>query len=227
MNRRMIHWLAGALVSAIAAPVLTPQLLAAPYKERVGTHVVRSVDPITPAVRAAVVEADRRVESSPSGAYRAPDQSIFLTAGGWRWLWLAGTAQGGFAVTRAINDAIIVNRTDGAKALVHNGAAVGGQRLLAGVIAHEMTHGSLRAHFGVTVDFVYPAELREGYCDYVAQESSLGDAEALALRRQGQFHPALIYWSGRKRVAEEMARPGAGVERLFAEWKSRSGTSPS
>lgn len=214
------RWLVIAVPLALAAPVLAPPLLAAPYKERIGQHVVRSVEPITPAIRAAVIEADRRVALSPSGAYRAPDQSIFLTGGGWRWLWLAGTAQGGFGLTRAVNEAIVLNRTDAATARMRNGAAIGGERELAGVIAHEMTHGSLRARFGFTADVVYPAELREGYCDYVAQESSLSDAEALQLRGTG--HPALIYWSGRKRVATEMAKPGASVDRLFAEWSPNS-----
>ena len=118
---------------------------------------------------------------------------------------------------RQINDTIIINRTDEA-AVVRNGATIGGQRSLAGVVAHEMTHGSLRARLGFAADLTYPQALREGYCDFVAQESSLSDAEALALQRRGAAHPALVYWSGRKRVAEAMARPGASVERLFAEW---------
>lgn len=223
MKRQVLRWLAFAAMLTIVAPVVAPPLLALPYKERIGAHIVRSAEPITPAVREAVADADRRVAASPSGDYRAPDQPIFLTGGGWRWFWLAGTAQGGFAVTRAVNDAIVLNRTDGAAALVHNGAEIGGQRSLAGVIAHEMTHGSLRAHFGVTANFVYPAELREGYCDYVAGEGSLSDAEAQALQARGANHPALIYWSGRKRIEKEMARPGMTVERLLAEWQARSG----
>jgi len=216
---RALRWLAVALAVVATAPLFAPSLLAVPHKEQVGAHVVRSVEPITPAVLAAIAEADRRVAASPIGRDRASDQSIFLTGGGWRWLWLAGNAQGAMAVTRPFNDTIVLNRTDHATALVHNSAAIGGQRLMAGVISHEMTHGSLRAHFGLTVDFAYPAELREGYCDYVAQESSLTDAAALALQAHGAKHPALIYWSGRKRVAEAMARPGATVDRLFAEWK--------
>jgi hypothetical protein len=219
---RALRWPAVALATIAAAPLLAPALLAAPYKERIGAHVVRSVDPITPAVRAAVIEADRRVAASPSGSYRAPDQPIFLTGGGWRWTWLAGNARGAMAVTRADNETIVVNRTERATAVVPNGAAIGGERSLAGLVAHEMTHGSLRAHFGLLVDFGYPAELREGYCDYVAGDHSLSDAEAQSLLRRGIDHPALIYWSGSKRVAGEMARPGASVDSLFAGWTRRS-----
>lgn len=217
MIRRLMFWLAGALAVMLVAPILAPPLLAAPYKERIGDHVVRSGVPITPQVRAAVLEADRRVAASPSARYRASDQLIFLTGGGWRWMWLAGNVQGAMGFTRAVNDVVVLNRTEGDKVLGGPGV---GERELAGVIAHEMTHGSLRAHFGVTVDFAHPAELREGYCDWVAQESSLTDARALELLRGGGSHPALIYWSGRKKVAAAMARPGMTVDRLFAEWDS-------
>lgn len=213
--KRLLSWFAGALGVVLVAPILAPPLLAAPYKERIGDHVVRSAVPITPRVRAAVIEADRRVAASPSAGYRASDQSIFLTAGGWRWTWLAGNAQGAMGLTRAVSDVIVLNRTEGDK--VFGGPGIG-EREIAGVIAHEMTHGSLRAHFGLTVDFTHPAELREGYCDWVAQESSLTDARAHELLRAGGGHPALIYWSGRKKVAAAMARPGMTVDRLFAEW---------
>jgi hypothetical protein len=219
---RILKWPVIALAVIAAAPLIAPSLLAAPYKAQVGGHLVRSVDPITPAVHDAIVEADRRVAASPSGSFREPDQPIFLTGGGWRWFWLAGNAQGAFAVTRALNDTIIVNYTDPAVATARNGAAIGGERSLAGLVAHEMTHGSLRAHFGVLTDFSYPAELREGYCEFVAGDSSLSDDEAVSLQRRGANHPALIYWKGRKRVAAELARPGASLDRLFAEWAASS-----
>ena len=217
MIKRLLSWFAGALAVLLVAPILAPPLLAAPYKERIGDHVVRSAVPITPQVRAAVLEADRRVAASPGAGYRASDQSIFLTGGGWRWMWLAGNAQGAMGLTRAVNDVVVLNRIEGDKVLGGPGI---GEREVAGVIAHEMTHGSLRAHFGVTVDFTHPAELREGYCDWAAQESSLTDARARELLREGRGHPALIYWSGRKKVAAAMARPGMTVDRLFAEWDS-------
>jgi len=95
---------------------------------------------------------------------------------------------------------------------------VAGRRSLDRVIAHEMTHGAIRAHFGPAADLRYPQELREGYCDYVADESSLSDAEAKALIARGESVPALPYWKGRKKVEARMAEPGMTVDRLFATW---------
>lgn len=99
MKRQVLRWLAFAAMLTIVAPVVAPPLLALPYKERIGAHIVRSAEPITPAVREAVADADRRVAASPSGDYRAPDQPIFLTgwlgvvlAGGNRARWFCGDA---------------------------------------------------------------------------------------------------------------------------------------
>ena len=207
----------------MAAPVIAPQLLAFPYQGDVNGHRIHSVEPITPAVMAAVREADRRVGAGPLAGARPPGQAIFLTGGGWRWTWLAAGDRGAMALTRAVNEAIIVNRVGAAgpdgRVDVRNGRPVGGRRSLSGVVAHEMTHGSIRAHFGWWSDLRYLRMLREGLCDHVAGGGTLSDAEARALRAAGRDHPALLYWEGRERVAAEMARPGATVDRLFAEWR--------
>lgn len=219
MNRRVLNRLALGAAVVLTAPLAAPQLLAFPYAAQVRAHRVRSVDPITPAIVRAVEIADRRVAAGPLGQARRPDEPIFLTGGGWRWAWLALTSRGAMALTRPINDAVIVNRIDPTGRDVLNGRALGGRRSLEGVIAHEMTHGSLRAHFGPFVDVTRPQQLREGFCDYVAGGGTLSDAEAGALLRAGADHPALPYWQGRKRVEAAMARPDASVDRLFADWK--------
>ena len=207
----------------VAAPAIAPQLLAFPYQSDVNGHRVRSVEPITPAVVAAVREADQRVAAGPLSGARPANQAIFLTGGGWRWTWLAAGDRGAMALTRAVNEAIIVNRLDsespGGRLDVRNGRQIGGHRSLSGVVAHEMTHGSIRAHFGWWSDLRYSRVLREGLCDYVAGGGSLTDVEARALRAAGRVHPALLYWEGRSRVAADMAKPGATVDRLFEEWR--------
>ena len=83
-----------------------------------------------------------------------------------------------------------------------------------------MTHGLIRARFGITSDWRYPAWLREGYCDYVAGGGSLTDAEAARLLSTHHDHPALVYWQGRKRIEAELARNGASVDALFAAHRS-------
>jgi hypothetical protein len=114
---------------------------------------------------------------------------------------------------------VIVNRSDVAHDAVANGAAIAGHRTLHGILAHEMTHGLIRAHFGILADYRYPAELREGYCDYVARGGSISDGDVLKLQRSAPSAPALVYWAGRKKVAAALAANHGNVDATFANWR--------
>ncbi|MBD3730266.1 MAG: hypothetical protein IE933_11225 [Sphingomonadales bacterium] len=213
--------IAGALLIAMFAvsTYAAPQLLAFPYEVRMGDDRVYSVAPVQPAEIAPILQrADGLLAESPIAA-RHEGRRIFLTDGGWRWYWLANRSAGGFALTRPVTEYVLVNRSDVADDKVFDGETLGGTRSLSGVIAHEKCHGAIRRHFGVMRSLAFPQMLVEGYCDYVAQESSLSDADVARLRAAGHDHPALPYYFGRRRVAAELARDGGSVDRLFAQWR--------
>ena len=215
--RRIASITLTAALVALGIAVFAPALLLFPYHQRVGDTKVYSERPIPPAMAEVLRRAERRLSTSPI-AGEDHGGSIFLTDGGWRWHVLAFTSAGAFAVTRPVSEAVVVNRSDIERDLVRNGRAIGGERSLSGVIAHERTHSLIRAHFGLRADWRYPAELREGYCDFVAGGGSLSDEAARALQQTDQEHPALIYYLGRKRVEQLLPRVGGSVDRLFQEW---------
>ena len=203
------------LILAAVSPAFAPQLLAFPYSAEVEGHRVYSETPIPARFAALIAEADRRAAASPI-AQTKRDQPIFLTRGGWRWTWLTGQTRGSFAITRPLTEAIVVNRSDPARDLVTTRRDVAPETSLTRVLAHEMTHGAIRAHFGLAADWKYPTWVREGYCDYVGGGTSLTDAEAAKLMARHQQHPALVYWQGQKRVGAELKRNGGSVDALFA-----------
>ena len=209
--------LIAALILVIGGPLFAPQLLAFPYQAQIGADRVYATAPFSqPQLAAVLADANARVVRSPL-ARGAEGRDIFLTDGGWRWLWLANSARDSFALTRPYNQAVIVNRTDLAQATVRNPGLDNRSRTLAAIIAHEKCHGIERRHFGLAVDFLKPQWLREGYCDYVAGESTLTDAEAGQLQAQHRSHPSLPYYLGRKRVEAALAANGGNVDRLFDE----------
>jgi len=213
----------GAIVlTLLASPLLAPQLLAFPYVTTIDGHKVYSEAPIEPGLDAIVTSADLKVARSPIGNSRARDQSIFLTAGGWRWTWLAVTQRDAFALTRPLSEAVIVNRSEQASDSIRNGRTIGGLVTLSGTIAHEMTHGAIRAHFGLVAAQRYPRQLVKGYCDHVAGRGSLSDADARRLIASRTDHPALLYWHGRKKVEAALVANGGSVDALFANWGRRS-----
>lgn len=204
-----------ALAIMVACPLIEPRLLAFPYAMQVGADRVYSAVPLPQATLTPLLaRANRLVGASPLHV-DAEGRSIFLTDGGWRWRWLAGSSQSAFALTRPLREAVIVNRADLVTDRVFNGAALGGTRSLSGVIAHEKCHGMVRRRFGVMREHLAPLWLREGYCDHVARESSLSDAQARALETTGRFHPALAYVRGRQKVDALLAANGGNIDQLF------------
>lgn len=213
-----MNWTRQAIYAVIGAcllsPLAAPQLLAFPYSAQVGAHRVYSDSPIVPQVRTIVERADRVAARSPIALPRSA-QPVFLTNGGWRWSVLTLTSRSAFAISRAPFETIIVNRSDLSNDEAFRPAKVGGARSLTATLAHEMSHGAIRAHFGPFADFRYPAWLREGYCDYVAGGGSISDIEAKALMRDDPGHPALVYWRGRKRIESVLERSEGSIEALF------------
>ena len=204
------------IVALLVVPTVAPAMLFFPYSAESGGHRVYSETPIDQAALDRITKRSASlVQASPLARPSEP-RRIFLTEGGWRWKWLANRSHNAFAISQRVGEAIIFNRSDLASDRVRNGGAVGGERTVSGVMAHEICHGMLRRHFGFTVDWSKPRPLREGYCDHVAQESSLTAAQVAALQAAGENHPAIAYFEGRQRVAAELRRNGGDVDALFA-----------
>ena len=203
------------IVALLVAPAYVPELLFFPNSAQSGGHRVYSEAPIDQAALDRVTARSASlVQASPIARPSEP-RRIFLTQGGWRWLWLTASSRNAFAISRRPGEAIVFNRTDLAADRVRNGGTIGGERSVSAVLAHEICHGMLRRHFGFTVDWSKPQWLREGYCDHVAQESSLTAAQVAELKAAGREHRAIPYFEGRQRAAAELRRNGGNVDALF------------
>ncbi len=205
------------LMGALAVP----QLLAFPYSAQIGGTEVLAERPIDRAAMAQVLaRSDRLLAASPL-ADAPVGRRIILTDGGWRWTLLALSSRHGYALTRpvsdVVSDAVILNRSDAARDDVKNGIGGPGRRSLSGTITHERTHMLIRRRFGFVAAALLPQWKAEGYPDYVAQESSLSDADVARLRAAHIPHPAIAYYEGRRRVAAILARNGGDVEALLRE----------
>lgn len=209
--------LAFAILLPFVTPLYAPQLLAFPYRTSTSIGTVWSEQRLSPEMLEQAAHVTRsRLATTPLSD---PDEKrpIFVTDGGWRWLWLAPGSQGAFAISRALTKAVVVNATDGASGTIHNGATIGGRRSLGRVLAHEFTHGLIRRRYGLITAGGLPQWKVEGYCDHVAGDSSLTARDVAALEASKTPHPALPYYYGRKRVEAELARNGNSVDRLFAD----------
>ncbi len=214
-----------AALSYAVASLFSPTLLFFPYQRTVGGTRVYSEAPIPDGMTSIITVSNQTLAQSRIFEAAALGRPIFLTDGGLRWDILSIGAQQSFGMTRPAGENIVINRADVALDKVWNGSGspVTGVRGLTGVITHERTHVLIRAHFGLFADQLYPAWVREGYCDYTAGSSTLSDHEATALRASGASAPALFYYDARKRVERMLQQNGGSVDKLFASAVSAQG----
>ncbi|MEO6432567.1 MAG: hypothetical protein ABIO29_01125 [Sphingomicrobium sp.] len=206
------------VLALLAAPVFAPELLAFPYRATSADLKVFSEVPIDRRSLDAVTAKTLALVAASPLAEAHEQRRIFLTTGGWRWTWLALRERDSFGLSRPGRETIVLNRSDLAADRISNGSSLGNRRSLSGTLAHEICHGMTHRRFGIGSVWTKPAWLNEGYCDHVARESSLSDADVARLTAAGQSHPALIYYEGRRRVAAELARNHGDVDALFAAY---------
>jgi len=209
--------------SRIVAPALlvlavfvidSPWALAFPYHAQFDQTVVYSETPIGPRMASELARAESLLAQSPLYQPHA-SRRIYLTQGGWRWHVLALQSVGAFGFRRPFGQSIVLNRSDIASDHIYNNASDGGVRTLSGVIAHESTHLMVARAIGEIQASLLPVWKREGYPDYVAQESSLSDADAARVLASGAHPPALAYYNYRKQVAAALQENGGNVRQLL------------
>lgn len=202
------------LVSLPAGLLYAPWILCFPYEERIEGFTVRSEAPLSAPVRREIERAHDLLEANDLRAALS-GTDVYLTEGGWRWRLLAWGSVSAFGFRRSFGRSIVLNRTDYEDAKVRNGRSPGGVRSVGGLVAHEGSHLALARQYGELQILSVPKWIREGYADYVAQESSLSEAEAQALRVSRSNDIALRYFDDRRRVAAYLATPDHSVQSLL------------
>jgi hypothetical protein len=113
-------------------------------------------------------------------------ERIFVCNQPWLFRLLSPTSADAFAYSLPVTDNVFVANAD----LVHNVARSAAPdfntRSFSAVVAHEITHGLIRHRIGLLHN--PPTWVVEGYCDYVAHESSFPEAKGLHLLAAGKQH---------------------------------------
>ena len=219
MAPRLTRWKLGATALALVAvsPFVAPEVLAFPHSAVVGEDRVWSEVPLPDdRIEAILSDANSRVAQSPL-AEGKEGRRIFLTDGGWRWRLLSLQSRMAYGLTRPLREDIILNRSDVAKGVVYGGLGDGRTRQIAGVIAHEKCHGMMRRRLGILGENAKPVWLKEGYCDYVAQETTLSAEDVASMEARGESHPALPYYRGYQKVGRKLRANGGDVDALLGQ----------
>jgi hypothetical protein len=115
-------------------------------------------------------------------------ERIFVCNQPWLFRLLLPISAGAFAYSLPVTDNVFVAKADLVHNLARSAAPDFNTRSFSAVVAHEITHGLIRHKVGLLHS--PPTWVIEGYCDYVAQESSFPEAKGLHLLATGKHHPS-------------------------------------
>lgn len=204
------------LVGILVTPLYVPAALAFPHRRDFGNTTILASQPIPDIMAKHLARADRLLAASPIND-PSIRRTLVFTNGDWRWDLLAFGTRDAIALRRPLSNILVFNKVDMQADRARNLSELGGVRTLSGTIAHETTHTLVARRYGEWRSISMPRWKREGYADFVAQETSLGPNDEELIRARFPNAPILEYYAGRRRVAAELARNGNSVDSLLGQ----------
>lgn len=127
--------------------------------------------------------AETRLKASPIYD-EAVRRDVYLTGSFGMYTFLSHKAYNGFGNSVPFVNNIFINKADAANDLVFMNREKNNSRSLSGVIAHEVAHILIRRRYGTLQSMTFPTWKTEGYCEYVAGDSTIRLEEGLRLWRE-------------------------------------------
>jgi hypothetical protein len=144
-----------------------------------GQFTVHSREPLD-GIETVLDSAETRLKTSPLYDGDVP-RPIYLTNGFGMYALLSHKAYNSFGNSVPFVTNIFINKTDIANDRAFMNRAKNNSRSLSGVIAHEVTHLYIRNRYGTVMSMLQPKWKNEGYCEYVAGESTIPLEEGIRL----------------------------------------------
>jgi hypothetical protein len=120
-------------------------------------------------------------------------ERVFVCDAPWLFRLFGPMSSQAFAFSIPMTDNVFVAAADFPADVATRSGRDFNTRSLSAVIAHEITHGLIRHRLGLLRGIRLPDWVAEGYCDYVARESSFPEAEGLRLFAAAQNHPSTSF----------------------------------
>jgi hypothetical protein len=159
-----------------------PQPLFA-YSTTRDSFQVYSREPIRRELNTVLESAEARLRRS--SIYNASaTRRVYLTDSHGIYALLSHKAYKSFANSVPFVDNMIINKSDVTTDRVFLNREKNNTRSLSGVIAHEVTHLFIRQRYGTVAASLMPTWKNEGYCEYIAGDSTISLEEGIRLWRE-------------------------------------------
>ena len=154
------------------------------YNVRANGITVYSRAPLPPETTARIDEAMALVARSELSV-PGRSERIFVCDNPWLFRLFAPISPDAFAISWPVTDNIFIAPSDLAKNVTRSAGENYNRRSFSAVAAHEITHGLIRNRLGLIHGVRLPLWVGEGYCDYVANESSFPEEKGVQILRDG------------------------------------------
>lgn len=106
--------------------------------------------------------------------------SVFICNSFWKFFVFYPEGFDAFGGNRQLLGRIFIAKTDIAKNITFRNGKVNNERTFSSVVIHELGHSILHKKYGLKTFFIETWK-EEGYCEYIAEDSSFGFGEGLKL----------------------------------------------
>ena len=179
---KVLRYFVTAVFVAYLLTICFPQYLFA-HEVTYQNFKVYSREPVDKRIYKVLDDAEARL--SKSTIYdRAISRRVFLTNSHGLYAFLSNKAFRSFANSVPLINNILINKSEVADDLVFLNRPKHNKRSLSGVIAHEVAHLFIRKKVGVVRASLMPTWKNEGYCEYVAGDSTITYEEGVKLWKE-------------------------------------------
>ena len=107
------------------------------------------------------------------------NQKLFLCNGFVEFAFYAPLARKAFGVNCNLNQNIFLSKSNVSENITRRNGKENNKRTMSSVIAHETTHSLLKNKLGFVKNELLPTWKKEGYCEFIAGESSYNQQKGL------------------------------------------------
>jgi len=178
-TKKIINWLLGGISLTYAVIIIFPSLLFANNLEYKNFNVYYHSSEINVEKLKSVLDESQNLLNNTELYNAVISQDIFICNSFNEFTFFALFSRKAFAVNYPITQNIFLSKSSITENSILRNGKENNKRTLSGVIAHETAHSLLENNLGIVKYKLLPSWKNEGYCDFIANESSFNKQKGL------------------------------------------------
>ena len=178
-TKKILNWLIGGISFSYFLAIVFPSFLFANKLEYKSFSVHYHSNDINTEELKLVLDKSESLLYNSELFKKGISQDIFICNGYIEFTFFALMSRKAFAVNYPIFQNIFISKSSVLQNYILRNGKENNKRTLSGVIAHETVHSLLENKLGLLKYKLLPSWKNEGYCDFIANESSFNEQKGL------------------------------------------------